>query len=299
MYKEIDVNRRRTIMLFFFFAIVVMGLGWAFSYIYNSPVILYFAVIFTVFQSWLSYYFADSIALAVSKAKEAPREQFLELHRVVENIVIAAGLPKPGIYVIDDPAPNAFATGRDKNHAAVAVTTGLLDIMNKTELEGVLAHEMSHIGNRDILVSTVAVTLVGVVVLLSDIFMRSLWWRGSSRDDRNNDSGGYLILIGIALAILAPIFTKLIELAISRKREYLADATGALITRYPEGLASALQKIEKYEQPMRTINRATAHLFLNEPYGVRDEKQSWLTNILSTHPPIQDRINRLRGMISK
>jgi len=296
MYKEIDANRRRTIYLFFFFAIVVMGLGWVFSYIYDSPVILYFAVIFTVFQSWLSYYFADSIALAVSGAHQAPREKFLELHRLVENLAIAAGLPKPAIYVINDPAPNAFATGRDAKHAAIAVTTGLLDIMNKTELEGVLAHELSHVGNRDILVSTVAVTLVGVVVLISDIFLRSLWWR--DRDDRNS-SGGYLVLIGIILAILAPIFTKLIQLAISRKREYLADATGALITRYPDGLASALEKIEKYERPMQRVNRATAHLYLNEPYGVDDRKQSWLTTVFSTHPPIFDRIKRLRGMIAK
>ena len=202
-------------------------------------------------------------------------------------------MPKPKIYVITDPSPNAFATGRNPKHASVAVTTGLLEVMEKRELEGVLAHELSHVGNYDILVMTVTVTLVGVIVLLSDIFMRSLWWRG--RDD-NNRGGGYLMLIGIALAILAPVFAKLISLAISRKREYLADASGSLMTRFPEGLASALEKIEKYEQPMKSANRATAHLYINEPFGVDDRKQSWLTTVISTHPPIADRVDKLRKM---
>lgn len=293
MYNQIDSNKRRTVYLFFFFAIFLIAIGWAFSYIYDSQLILIIAVLIAVFQSWFSYYFADSVSLAVSGAKEAPEAQFQELHHIVENLAITSGLPKPKVYVINDLSPNAFATGRNPKHASIAVTTGLLEIMEKRELEGVMAHELSHVGNYDILVMTVTVTLVGVIVLLSDIFMRSLWWRG--RDD-NNRGGGYLMLIGIVLAILAPVFAKLIQLAISRKREYLADASGSLLTRFPEGLATALEKIEKYEKPMKSANRATAHLYINEPFGVDDHKQSWLTTIISTHPPIFDRIKKLREM---
>lgn len=294
MYNQIDSNKRRTVYLFFFFAIFLIAIGWVFSYVYESQLILVIAVLIAVFQSWFSYYFADSVSLAVSGAKEAPEAQFQVLHHIVENLAITSGLPKPKVYVINDPSPNAFATGRNPKHASIAVTTGLLQIMEKRELEGVLAHELSHVGNYDILVMTVTVTLVGSIVLLSDIFMRSLWFRG--RDSNNRDGGGYLINIGIVLAILAPVFAKLIELAISRKREYLADASGSLLTRFPEGLASALEKIEKYEQPMRRANRATAHLYINEPFGVDDRKQSWLTTIVSTHPPIFDRIKKLREM---
>ncbi|OGD61222.1 hypothetical protein A3A71_01335 [Candidatus Berkelbacteria bacterium RIFCSPLOWO2_01_FULL_50_28] len=293
MYNQIDSNKRRTVYLFFFFSLFIIGVGWGFSFVYDSQAILFVAVAIAIFQSWFSYYYSDSVSLAVAGAKEAPVAQFPELHRVVENLAITSGLPKPKIYVINDPAPNAFATGRNPKHASIAVTTGLLDIMEKRELEGVLAHELSHVGNYDILVMTVTVTLVGVIVLLSDIFMRSLWFRG--RDD-DNRGGGYLLLIGIALAILAPIFAKLIQLAISRKREYLADASGSLLTRFPEGLATALEKIEKYEQPMERVNRATAHLYINEPFGVDDRKQSWLTTVISTHPPIFDRIKKLREM---
>lgn len=294
MYNQIDANKRRTFYLFFVFFLIMIGLGWAFSYIYQNQAILVIAVVIAVIQSWVSYYFADTIALTTAGAVEAPREQFLELHRIVENLAITAGLPKPKIYVIDDAAPNAFATGRDAKHASIAVTTGILQLLDKKELEGVLAHELSHIGNRDILVMTVAVTLVGALVLVSDIMLRSWWWRGS--DDRDNNSSGYLILVGIILAILAPLIGQLIELAISRKREYLADASGAMLTRYPEGLAAALEKIEQYEKPMRRINRAIAHLYINEPYGVDDKKQSWLQTLVSTHPPIQDRIHKLRDM---
>jgi heat shock protein HtpX len=303
MYNQVDANKRRTLYLFFCFALAVIGIGWAFSYIYNSPVILIIAVVIAVVQSWFSYYFADTVALAVAGAVEAPVAQFQELHHVVENLAITAGLPKPRVYVIDDPAPNAFATGRNTKHAAVAVTTGLLALMTKTELEGVLAHELSHVKNYDILVMTVAVTLVGAIVLVSDIFLRSWFWGGppaggGRRNDNNNDGAGWLMIIGIVLAILAPIFGQLIQLAISRKREYLADASGVLLTRYPEGLASALEKLEKHEQPMRRVNRATAHLFINEPYGVDDSKikQNWFTTLFSTHPPLQDRINKLKEM---
>lgn len=282
--------------MFFIFSILMIGIGWALSYLYNDTTILYFAVGIAVVQSWISYYFADSIALATAHAKEASKEQYGDLHRLVENLAITAGLPKPRVYVINDPAPNAFATGRDPNHAAIAVTTGLLEILEKRELEGVLAHELAHVGNRDILVMTVAVTLVGAIVLISDMLTRSWFWR--SRDDNDNKSSGVIMLIAIALAILAPLFAQLIQLAISRKREYLADATGSMLTRFPEGLAAALEKIERYERPMAGANRATAHLFINEPFGVKENRsRSWFATIFSTHPPIPDRVNKLRGML--
>lgn len=302
MYNQIESNKRRTVLLFFVFLLVVIGLGWVLSVVYNSPIILYIAVAIAVVQAWVSYFYSDKIALATAKAVEAPRQQFLELHQVVENLAITAGLPKPRIYVINDPAPNAFATGRDAPHAAVAVTTGLLSLMNKDELQGVLAHELSHISNQDILVMTVVVTLVGTIVLAADIFTRSMFWGGMGRrsGNNNNDNSGQLFLIiGIVFAILAPIFAQLIQLAISRKREFLADASGALLTRYPEGLASALEKLQKYERPMLNVNRATAHLFINEPYGVPDgdgKKPSWFATVTSTHPPLAERIKRLREM---
>lgn len=285
-------------MLMILFSLFVIGIGWAVSYYYNSPIILIIAIIIAIGQSWFSYFYSDSVALAVSHAVEAPVAQFQELHHVVENLAITAGLPKPKVYVIDDPAPNAFATGRNPQHASVAVTTGLLQIMNKSELEGVVAHELSHVGNYDILLMTVTVTLLGVIVLIADIFMRSLWFGGGRGRRDNNDNSGVLMIIAIVFALLSPLVAQLIELAISRRREYLADASGALLTRYPDGLASALEKIEKYEQPMRTVNRATAHMFISEPYGVKEEKQSWLTTLVSTHPPIPDRIKKLHAMDS-
>ncbi len=296
MYKEIAANKRRTFYMFFIFSILMIGIGWALSYLYNDTTILYIAVGIAVVQSWVSYYFADSIALATAHAKEASKAEYGDLHRLVENLAITAGLPKPRLYVINDPSPNAFATGRDPNHAAIAVTTGLLEILEKRELEGVLAHELAHVGNRDILVMTVAVTLVGAIVLVSDMLMRSWFWR--SRDDNDNKSSGVVMLIAIAFAILAPLFAQLIQLAISRKREYLADATGSMLTRFPEGLAAALEKIEHYERPMNGANRATAHLFINEPFGVKENRsRSWLATVFSTHPPIPDRVSKLRGML--
>lgn len=296
MYTEIAANKRRTFYMFFIFAALMIGMGWALSYLYNDTTILYVAVGIAVFQSWLSYFFADSIALATAGAKEASKEQYGDLHRLVENLAITAGLPKPRLYVINDPSPNAFATGRDPNHAAIAVTTGLLQVLEKRELEGVLAHELAHVGNRDILVMTVAVTLVGAIVLISDMLTRSWFWR--SRDDSDSKASGVMMLIAIALAILAPLFAQLIQLAISRKREYLADATGSMLTRFPDGLATALEKIEAYERPMQGANRATAHLFINEPFGVKENRsRSWLATVFSTHPPIPSRVAKLRGML--
>nr|OQA04333.1 MAG: hypothetical protein BWY68_00396 [bacterium ADurb.Bin400] len=290
MYSQIDSNKRRTSLLIGLFLILIIGLGWVFSRVYDSPVILVVAVLFSIIQALVSYYYSDTIAIASSGAKEAPREgAFLELHRIVENLAITAGIPKPKVYVISDSSPNAFATGRDPEHAAIGVTTGLMERLNRTQLEGVIAHEMSHIGNYDIRVMTVVVVLVGTVTLLADIFLRSMWFRS---DDRSNREGGnILLLVGLVLAILSPIFAALIQFAVSRKREYLADASGALLTRYPRGLAEALEVISQDRRPLSTANHATAHLFISNPF-----KGANVTALFSTHPPIEDRIKRLREM---
>jgi len=288
MYKQIDANKQKTVVLIFGFLILVIGLGWVLGYLLDRVWILPLAVVVATVQALVSYYYSDKITLAISKAKKVPREEpFLELHRIVENLAITAGLPKPEIYLIEDSAPNAFATGRDPKHAAIAVTQGLLEKLNKTELEGVLSHELAHIGNYDIRLMTLVVVLYGIVALISDWFLRALWLR-----DRDEEKNALLLLIGVVLAILAPLAALLIQLAISRKREYLADATGALLTRYPEGLASALEKIAVDPEPLEVANRATAHLYIVNPF-----KGKTLLTLFSTHPPIEDRIKKLREMI--
>jgi len=275
------------------FLIFVIGVGYVLSLYFNNYLILVIAVLVAIVQSLVSYYFSDSISLAVSGAKEAPREgPFLELHRIVENLSITAGIQKPKIYIINDPSPNAFATGRDPKHASIAVTTGLLDILEKNELEGVIAHELSHVGNYDIRLMTIVVVLVGVVALISDFALRWMWWGGGRRNNDNNNNQAQLILmiVAIALAILAPLAATLIQLAISRKREYLADASGALLTRYPKGLASALEKISQYKTPIKRANRATSHLYISDPFKKK------VAGLFSTHPPISDRIKKLDEM---
>ncbi len=291
LYTQQSKNVRKTWVLMTTFLIVIIALGYTFAYVYNAPGILYGAVIFSIVMNIVSYWNSDKIALSLSKAVKADPKQYAELHRIVENLAITAGLPKPRVYIINDSAPNAFATGRNKEHSAIAVTTGILAILEKNELEGVLAHELAHIGNKDILLSTVAVVLVGFISILSHIFLRGGMFRGGNRD--SDKGGGVLMIVGIALAILAPIFASLIQLAISRKREYLADASGALLTRYPDGLASALAKISSNAQPMKTANKATAHLFISNPFGGVGKKVS---NLFSTHPPIENRIKILRDM---
>lgn len=287
LYTEQDKNVRKTWFLMAMFLAVVVALGWFVSYYYDSPTLLYGAVVFSLVMNFVSYWWSDKIALSLNGAREAKREEFVELHRLVENLAITAGLPKPKIYIIEDSAPNAFATGRDKNHAAVAVTSGLLDILDKNELEGVIAHELSHIGNRDILLQTVVVVLVGFVAIISDIFVRSSWLGGGDRDRDKNP----LAIVGVVLVILSPIIATLIQLAISRKREFLADASGALLTRYPEGLASALQKISSYSVPMRRANNATAHMFVSNPFGAKATKG--ISALFLTHPPVEERIKAL------
>ena len=273
---------------------LVAALGALASYYYQSTAFLYIALGFALVMNVTAYWFSDSIAIAQAQAVEADPDQYRELHRIVENLAITAGLPKPKVYVIEDPAPNAFASGRDKNHAVVAVTTGLLGMMNRSELEGVLAHELSHIGNRDILVSTVAVVLVGVISMIADIALRMSYLGGSGEDRERNNNPFVLIAFVIAI-ILAPIAAQLIQLAISRKREFLADASGALLTRYPEGLESALAKIASYEVPMRTASTTTAHLYIANPFGAHEAGQ-WVAKLFSTHPPVEERIAALRGL---
>ena len=303
LYTEKSKNIRKTWFLMLLFFGIVIGIGYVFSQAYGDSTILYIAVILSIIMNVASYWFSDSIVLSLHRARPVEMKDNPELYRVVENLSITAGLPMPRVFVIDDLAPNAFATGRDPKHAVVCVTTGILNILDRTELEGVLAHELSHIGNRDMLVSTVAVVLVGFISILADIFMRSMWW-GRNRDN-DRGSNGIFIIIGIVLSILAPLAATLIQLAISRKRELLADSSGALLTRYPEGLASALIKIGKYSRPMQTASTATAHLFLEDPFakekmkalGEQEEVRiPWYAKLFSTHPPIADRVKILRDL---
>lgn len=272
------------------FLVLIIAIGYGASWYLNNPGILYTAVAFSLLMNIAAYWFSGKIALASTGAKEANPAEYRELHRLVENLAITAGLPKPRVYVINDAAPNAFAAGRNKEHAVVAVTTGLLSRLERAELEGVLAHELSHIGNRDILVMTVAVVLAGFIAIISDIFLRMSFF-GGNRENKNP----LLAIAAIIAIIIAPIAAQLIQLAVSRRREFLADASGALLTRYPEGLASALQKISSYEAPMRRANHATAHLFISNPFGAH-EAGRFIAKIFSTHPPVQERISALTQM---
>ena len=274
------------------FLAIVVAAGWALSLYLNDTTVLYVAVLFALVSNVGAYWFSDKIAISSTGAHPADEEQFKELHRIVENLSITAGLPKPRVYIIDDPAPNAFATGRDKNHAVIAVTTGLLNIMERSELEGVIAHELSHVGNRDIQVMTVAVVLVGFISALANIALRMSYFGGDRRD---KNAGPLIAIAVIAAMILAPIAAQLIQLAISRKREFLADADGALLTRYPDALASALDKIGKYDAPMQRASTTTAHLFISNPFGGHPAG-AWLQKLFSTHPPIPERIAALQGI---
>ena len=293
LYTQQSKNITKTWILMTMFFLVVIGLGWFFSYYYQNPNILYIFVLFSIGMNVVSYWYSDKVVIKLSGAKLARREEYFDLYTIVENLSITAGLPMPKVYVVTDPAPNAFATGRDKNHAVVAATTGLLAILDKNELEGVMAHEMSHIGNRDMLLSTVVVVLVGFVSIVADMFIRNLMWGGGRDNDSDSKAGGILMIIGIVFAILAPIFSTLIQLSISRKREFLADATGALLTRYPEGLANALRKISQYSQPMKKQSSAIAHLYLADPKGYKIGKK--ISGLFATHPRVEDRIKALTG----
>jgi heat shock protein HtpX len=295
LYTHQGANIRKTWALMAVFLVMVIGLGYGAAYMLGNPSILYIAVVFAIVMNVGSYWWSDKLVIKMTGAVPATKQTQPMLWNVVENLSITAGLPMPKVYVVNDPAPNAFATGRDPEHAAVAATSGLLSILNQTELEGVMAHELSHVGNRDMLVSTVAVVLAGFIAILSDFFMRAMMFGGGDRED--SKASIIFLVLGVVGIILAPIAAQMIQMAISRKREYLADASGALLTRYPEGLASALEKIQAYAQPMQRANNATAHLFIADPFGgdSRSLRQK-ISGLFQTHPPAADRIRILREM---
>ncbi len=292
IYTHQSANKRRTFLLFTIFLIVVIGLGWFLSYRFGSPIILYIAVAFAVIMNILAYWHSDKIVLKMTNAVPVDKKNYRELYNIMENLSITAGLPTPKIYLVRESQPNAFATGRNPEHAVVAVTEGLLEKLDRTELEGVLSHELSHIGNRDILISTAAVVLVGFISILADIFLRSVFFRSFFGD--NNRGGGIMMLVGIIVAVLAPLGAVLIQMAISREREYMADASGALLTRYPEGLASALEKISKDGTPIRKARTSTAHLWISSPFKKNQGFNAG--NLFRTHPLVEKRIKRLRNL---
>jgi heat shock protein HtpX len=292
MYTQISSNKQKTVLLITGFVAFIAALGWLFSRILDSPGMLWFALIFGLVYAAVGYFASARIALALSGAKPVSKQQAPQLYRIVENLSITAGLPMPAVYIINDSSPNAFATGRDPKHAAVAVTTGLLESLEDEELEGVLAHELSHIGNYDIRVMAIVIVLATVISVLADFFFRfSLF--GGGDDDDNSSGGGWLTLIGVAMSLLAPLVATVLQLAVSRQREFLADASGVLLTRYPDGLARALAKIAA-SKPMHTASTATAHLYFASPFKGRTANA--IARLFSTHPPIEERIARLQSM---
>lgn len=283
-------NLRRTYLFMVIFSAILFLIGYLFVWYFNwGATGIIFLAIFIFLYNWISYENSDKIALSSVRAKPADPNEYYVLHNVVEEVTIAAGIPKPKVYIMNEPQPNAFATGKDANHAAICVTTGLLATLNRNELQGVIAHEMSHIRNRDILLMTVAAIVGGLVILLRDVMLRGMWW-GGGRNSRDRDNNNIIFLIvGLILSILAPIIVALIQAAISRQREFLADATGAYIIRDPEALASALEKIGSYTKPMQTASDATAHMFISNPFGK-------VQKLFATHPPIEERVRRLREL---
>jgi len=294
MYSQITSNKRKSVLLIVVFVGVILLLGWLFDQYSGESGGIGIAIIVSFLATLLSYFAGDKIALSVSRAEPIAKEQNPYLYRMVENLCITAGLPLPKIYIIQDTAINAFATGRDPTHASIAVTRGALDQLENEELEGVLAHELSHIKNYDVRFMMLVVVLVGAIGIMSYWFRHILFFGG--RRSNNRRGADPLIIIGIVLAILSPLIAELIKLAVSRKREFLADASGSLLTRYPEGLASALEKLQQDHTPMRQANHATAHLWLDDPYQGKEPKISWITKIFMTHPPIEERIKRLRAL---
>ena len=302
MYEQVAQNKRRTFLLLAGFVVFITLVALAINYLagFGLPGVI-IAFVIAVAMAFTSYWSSDKIALAVSGAHPADPTQYARYHNLVEGLCIAAGLPKPRLYVVNDPAPNAFATGRNPKHAAIAVTTGLLENMNRVELEGVLAHELSHIKNYDILVSTIAVTAVGVVVLLSDLGLRFMWFGGrrDRRDnvDGNNPIGLIIMLVALALIILAPFFAQVMKMAVSRNREYLADVSGVQLTRYPPGLISALEKLQSDNTVVHHATKATAQMWIEEPLETEQGKQgSFMNRLFATHPPLADRIARLKEL---
>jgi heat shock protein HtpX len=296
LYNQIDSNKRRSIILIILFVLIIMAVGWFIGQITETGNVgLVFAAVVSIIMALVGYYSGDKIALRVSGANEITKEQNPYVYRMIENLCITAGLPKPKVYIINDPNINAFATGRDPEHASVAVTTGAIEKLENEELEGVLAHELSHIKNYDIRLMMLVAVLVGTIVIMTDWRFLRFGRGGRSRNDNNGQLGAILMVVGIILIILSPIIAQLIKLAISRKREFLADASGSLLTRYPEGLARALEKIATYNQaPLRRASSATAHLYIANPFG---RTKKFLSKAFSTHPPIEERVKALRRMM--
>ena len=297
MYEQISRNKWKSFFLVLFFLCLIFALAWVFGELTNlGPHGLILAAIIAVAMTWGSYYASDKIVLAISRARPVEKKDYPYLYNVVEGLAIAAGLPKPRCYIIDDTAPNAFASGRNPENSVIVVTKGLLEKLNRAELEGVIAHEMAHIKNYDVLVQTLAVVMVGVVALLSDWILRSFFWGGGRRRGRSKGKGSgaeIIIVVGLVLAVVSPLVAQLIRLAISRKREFLADANGALLTRYPPGLASALRKIAADREPLEAANKATAHLYIINPLL---EYRGRVNKLFSTHPPVEKRIAALEKM---
>jgi heat shock protein HtpX len=303
LYEQIAANKRRTVFLIAGFVLVVGAVVWAVDILLGFGLAgLFIALGITAVSAFVAYWKSDAVALAMSHARPADPVEYARLHNIVEGLCIAAGLPKPRVYIVNDTAPNAFATGRDPKHAAVAVTTGLLEKMNRVELEGVLAHELSHVKNYDILVSTLAVTMVGVIALLSDFSLRFLWWGGPRERDRNRDGGGgaqaILAIVGILLLVLAPIVARLMQFAVSRRREALADVSGVALTRYPPGLISALEKLKDDKTVVASSSTATAHLWIESPLArtPQEGRMAWVNRLFDTHPPLDERIAALKEL---
>lgn len=288
LYTQVSSNRLKTVAFLALFGGLILAVGWAVSWYYGTPDILVIAAIIAMVQGFVSIYASDRIALAAAKAVELDRSEYGWVYKLVENLSITAGLPMPRLYFIEDTAINAFATGRNPKHAAIAVTRGALTRLDKNELEGVMAHELSHVGNEDIKLMGMVMVMAGIIALISDIFLRSMFHGRRGNDDNNGNANGILMIIALIMVILAPLAATLIQLAISRKREFMADATGVLLTRYPEGLISALRKIGGDEEPLEVANRGTAHLYFSNPL-----KGQAFAKLFSTHPPIEERIAAL------
>jgi len=293
VYSQISQNKWKTYFIMAIFVFLFSGFFYLVGLYFDSPnSYLFLGVAISLFSTFASYYWSDRIVLWTAKAVPADKKQYFDFYTSVENLSIASGLPMPKLYVIEDAAPNAFATGRDPKHAVVCATTGLLRLLDRSDIEGVIAHELSHIKNYDILLSSIVAVLVGTIALLSDWIMRSLWWRGSDRDNNRNPVFFFLFIIAL---ILTPIVATLIQLAISRRREFLADASGVLMTRNPQGLASALEKISAYPHAMKSASSSISHLFISNPLK-KSKTASWITNLFSTHPPVEERLKILRSL---
>ena len=295
LYVQSESNVRKTWFYLFFFLVLIIAIGWIVSYFLETPAVLYVAVILSIVLNFFAYWNSHNIVLAFSRARPIEKRDNPELYRLVENLCITAGLPLPKIYIIDSDQPNAFATGRNSKNAVIAVTRGLLGKLERVELEGVIAHELAHIGNKDMLLQTIVVVLVGFIAMLTHFFFRIAFWSNLGRSREGGRAKLVMMAVALALALLAPIFAQLLKMAISRKREFLADSSGALLTRYPEGLARALEKISADPNPIKTASDATSHLYIASPFRGK-EKKSWLHKLFMTHPPIEERVNALRGM---